>query len=123
MSGNRISVKALEVKRLITTAAAELRSDSSTTAGTSVMFLRQMSSLVDDLLEEVHGEEIQALKETILQIPESRWDRLDSEWLELLGSDYVRLKAAAWLIEQSQSRGLPVLEAWKYAVENNQLIS
>lgn len=121
---SRISVRAIEVKRLMTSIASEIReSEDATGIGSSVLMLRQMSSLIDDLLDAIHGEEIQALKETILQMPEARWARLDSEWLDFLSSDYVRLKASEWLIAQSQSRGLPVLEAWKYTVETNQLIA
>lgn len=119
---NRISVKALEVKRLLTSAASEMRDADGGTAA-SILLLRQMSSMVDDLLDAIHGEELTQLKETILQIPEARWDRLDSEWVELLNSDYLRLKICEWLIDQSQSRGLPVLQAWRHAVDTNQLIA
>lgn len=118
----QISVKALEVKRLLTSAASEMR-DAEGGATASILLLRQMSSMVDDLLDAIHGEEISTLKETILQIPEARWNRLDSEWVELLSSDYVRLKICGWLMDQCQSRGLPILQAWQHAVDTNQLIA
>jgi len=119
---SRISVKALAVRRAITTAAAEAREDV-VDGGPSILFLRQMSSLVDDLLEEIHGDEIETIKQTVLGMPEKKWTNLDSEWLDFLSSDYVRLKMSEWLIEQSKSRSLPVLQAWQYTVENNQIIS